>query len=313
MNAETVRILTASGFFMLLLLLRLEANRFGAAEYDEPGKRGVGPVTRLAWYAIGFGLLAAIYVVHPAPHDVLFLVLGPKTEVVVFGTFLALVGLAQAAGFALLRYGYLRLPPARAYPGAAINSIGTAVIDEAAFRGALLGALLTLGVPDAEAVLMATLVYVLATRLAAPGHHPYPVLLAMAMGLVFGWATLASGGLGAAIIGHAVTSFAVFVCTGHAGQVPRVGFEAEETELRARPPSGWQDAYRPVTPTGGAEPRGIAGAAAQPGFASRAGLGSEAGGDSGGLLAWARSARTVVTHQAARRTRQTGQAGRRAR
>jgi membrane protease YdiL (CAAX protease family) len=300
MNPETIRILVASGFFMLLLLLRLEAGRFGAAEYDEPGKKR-GPVTRLAWYAIGFALLAAIYLVHPAPHDVLFLLVGHRTEVLTYGAILVLPGLAQAAAFAWLRYGYLRLPPARAYPGAALNSIATAVIDEAAFRGALLGALLAIGLPDGGSILVATVVYVLATRLAAPGHHPYPLLLAGAMGLAYGWATLATGGIGAAVIGHAITSFAVFVCTGHAGQVP-LGLEPEDLESRARPPEGWQDARRPRNPGRSAEPRDFGEAPGPSGFNTRADRGTAPVRHSGGLMAWARSTSRTVSRPAGRRS-----------
>jgi membrane protease YdiL (CAAX protease family) len=303
MNAETVRILVASGFFMLLLFLRLEASRFGAAEYDEPGKRGVGPLTRMAWYAIGLALLAAIYVVHPAPHDVLFLVVGHRTEVVAYGAVLVLPGVAQAAGFAWFRYGYLRLPAVHAYPGAAANSIATAIIDEAAFRGVLLGGMLALGLPDGGAILIAAVGYVLATRLAAPGHHPYPFFLALAIGLACGWATVSSGGIGAAIIGHAVTSFAVFVCTGHPGQVARAGFEPEEVALRGRPPAGWQDARRPLSPGRGAEPRGFAGGPALSGFSTRAGRSSVPVRHSGRLVAWVRAGGRTVTHQAGRRSR----------
>jgi membrane protease YdiL (CAAX protease family) len=302
MNPETIRVLVASGFFMLLLFLRLEAGRFGAAEYDEPGKKR-GPLTRLAWYAIGLALLAAIYLVHPAPHDVLFLLVGHRTDVITYGAILALPGLAQAGAFAWLRYGYLRLPPARAYPGAALNSIATAVIDEAAFRGALLGALLAIGLPDGGSIVVATVVYVLATRLAAPGHHPYPLLLAGAMGLAYGWATLASGGIGAAIVGHAITSFAVFVCTGHAGQVPLAGLEPEDLERRTRLPEGWQDARRPPTPGRGAEPRDFGEAPEPSGFNTRAGRGAAPVRHSGGLMAWARSTSRAVARPAGRRSR----------
>jgi membrane protease YdiL (CAAX protease family) len=296
MNAETVRVLVASGFFMLLLFLRLEASRFAAAEYDEPGRPGTGPLTRISWYALGMGLLAAIYFVHPAPHDVLFLVLGHKAEVVKFGAILVVPGLLQAAGFAWFRYGYLRLPAARAYPGAAANSIATAIIDEAAFRGVLLGALVGLGVPDTAAILIAAVSYVLTTRLAAPGRDAYPLLLALAMGVLFGWATLASGGLGAAIIGHSITSFAVFVCTGHAGQVTRPGFEPEELELRRRMPEGWQDARKPTTPGRGAEPRGFSEGPEASGYGGRAGRQADTIRHSSGLLAWARSSTRTVTH-----------------
>ena len=303
MTTETVRILVASGFFMMLLFLRLEASRFGAAEYDERSKRRVDPLWRVSWYAIGFALLAAIYVVHPAPHDVLSLLVGHRAEMVAYGAILALPGVLQAAAFAWLRYGYLRLPAAGAYPGAAVNSIATSIIDEAAFRGVLLGALLAVGLPDGEAILLATVVYVLATRLAAPGRSLYPVLLATAMGLAFGWATLASGGIGAAIIGHAVTSFAVFVCTGHAGQVPPEGFESEDLERRTGSPEGWQDARPPLVPGLGAESRDFGELPGQPGFNTRADRGAKPVRHSAGLMAWARTRSRGAGRPAGRRSR----------
>ena len=266
MNEEPMRVLIASGFFMLLLLLRLESERFGAAEYDEPGRRGAW--TRLSWYAIGLTLLAAIYVVHPKPHDVLLLLVGHRAEALEYGLALAVLGTALVAAFAWFWYGELRLPDGRAYPGAALNSIATAVLDEATFRGALLGTLVWIGVPQVSAVLLATLAYVLVTRVAAPGRHRVMMLLAFGLGLFGGWATLATVGIGAAIIFHAGTSFALFVCTGHAGQVALPGFEPEEVERRRRPPEGWQDVWRPATSGRGAAALG-AGTPTPSGYGNR--------------------------------------------
>jgi hypothetical protein len=108
----------------MLILLRLQAEAFGAAEYDEPGNRyHRGFWTRLCWYALGLALLWAIYLVHPQPHDVLFLVVGNHVDVFAFGLSLAAVGAVQAAIFAWFRYGGLRLPAPSAYPGAALNSV----------------------------------------------------------------------------------------------------------------------------------------------------------------------------------------------
>ncbi len=270
MTTETVRVLVAGGFFMLLLMLRLEAERFGAAEFSEPGKRRTGLWTRLSWYLIAALLLAALYVVHPAPHDVLIMLVGHRAEAIEFGLALAALGIAQAAAFAWLRYGSLRLPPASAYPAATFNIVGTAIVDEATFRGALLGTLVAIGLPDGGAILLATVACVLVTRVAAPGRHPYTVLLSFGMGLAYGWATLATGGLGAAIIGHVVTSFAVFVCTGHAGQVPQAGQEPEDLAARNQSPEGWQLARRPSVAGLGAEPGGLAQQIARSGFVDRA-------------------------------------------
>ena len=69
------------------------------------------------------------------------------------------------------------------------------------------------------------------------------LLLSLGIGLACGWATVRTGGIGAAILAHALTSFAVFVCTGHAGQVAGRGAEPDEVEA-LRKPDGWQDARR---------------------------------------------------------------------
>lgn len=258
MTEESIRVLIASGFFMLLVLLRLESERFGAAEYDEPGRRR-GVLTWLSWYAIGLTLLAAIYVVHPRPHDVLQLLVGHRLEALAWGVGLAVLGTAVVGAFAWFRYGEMRLPPAAAYPGAAVNAIGTAVIDEASYRGILLGTLISIGLNEAGSVVCAALAYVLVTRVAAPGRDRFMMLLALMLGLLGGWATLATGGIGAAIVGHVATSFALFVFTGHAGQVAPAGLEPEDLARRRQIPAGWQDARHPGIRGRGAEPLGLDG------------------------------------------------------
>ena len=250
MTSDQFRIILATVLLLALILLRLQSESFGAAEFDEPGNRYQrGFWTRLCWYALGLGFLAAIYYVHPQPHYILFLVVGNHVDVLTFGLSLAAIGAVQAAAFAWYRYGYLRLPAPSAYPGAAINSIVTAGIDEAAFRGALQGMLLAAGLPDGSSILIQTIVYVLATRMAAPGRHRYMLLLTLGIGLACGWATVRTGGIGAAILAHTVTTFALFVCTGHAGQVRR-GPEPDELEALRRP-EGWHDVRRSDEAPGG--------------------------------------------------------------
>jgi hypothetical protein len=125
--------------------------------------------------------------------------------------------------------------------------------------------------------------------------------LTFGIGLAAGWATLATGGLGAAIIGHAVTSFAVFVCTGHAGHVPPAGQEPEEVELRKLPPDGWQDARRSLVAGRGAEPRGIAERIEPSGFVSRADRLAAESRQPSGLEAWLRYAGRTIGDDIARR------------
>jgi hypothetical protein len=236
---EGLRSLVAFGLTLLLVMLRLEAARFGTAEYDEPvGGRVPSIWRRLAWYGLGIGGVVAILVVHPDPGGILFMAVGDGG--IFLGFVLAAVGAGVAVVIAWWRYRHLRLPDVATYPGALVNELATAFLDEAVFRGALLGFLILWGVDPILALVAQTAAYTLATRLGAPGRNGAMFLLAIAIGLIAGGATLMSGGIAAAFLGHAVTRVAVFLTTGHAGQPAPRGTEVEEVERRRRAPEGWR-------------------------------------------------------------------------
>jgi hypothetical protein len=243
-----IRILIALALAGLLVMLRLDAARFGAAEYDEPIK-GEGLVRawarRISWYLLGIALILGIWIVHPNPSGDLGLAVGDRSGGIVLGLFIGLAGIAQAVALAWFHYGRIRLPNPSMYPGALANEILTAFIDEATFRGAILGYMLWAGVDPNLAILAQATAYTLATRLGAPGRDRYMFVLSLAIGLVAGWATVASHGIGAAFLGHAITRVAVFLMTGHAGQPAPRGREVEDLEKRRRAPEGWRPVGRP--------------------------------------------------------------------
>ena len=239
---DQLRVLVTLGLALLLVLLRLEAEKFGGAEYDEVAADGRAPAMkwRLAWYLTGLVLIAAANLIHPSPGTGLLLRLGDRLDAIVFGLAFAAVGTLQAVAFAWLRYRRLRLPPSGLYPGALLNSIATAFLDESIFRGLLLAFLLGSGMDGSFANLIQALVYALATRLGAPGRDLYMLVLILIVGLFSGWLTIITGGIGAAFLGHAVTRFAVFLATGHSGRVVPRGAEPEDMERRRRLPAGWR-------------------------------------------------------------------------
>lgn len=236
------RSLIAVGLTLLMAMLRLDSERFGTAEYYEATGAGERPRVRrrLAWYGIGLGLAIGILTIHPAPQAVLFLGTGDRLGAVLGGIAFGLAGVLVAAGFANYRYHRIRFPDESSYPGALLNSTATAFIDEVAFRGALFGLLLSGGVDPMLANLIQAIVYALTTRLGAPGRDRYLLVLTLGVGLIGGWLTALTGGIAAAFLGHAVTRFAVFLCTGHAGQTMPRGREVEEIENRRRTPDGWR-------------------------------------------------------------------------
>jgi membrane protease YdiL (CAAX protease family) len=247
---ESFGVFIAFGFLLLLLLLRLDAERFGAAEYDEAGRDGRPPSLRrrLGWYIVGLALVATAAAIHPRPASDLFFVLGDRIQVLVYGLGYGLLGIAQAVLFAVLRYHHLRLPEARSYPGSVLNTVATAFIDEATFRGLLLGFILLAGVDPTLANVVQALVYALATRVGAPGRDRYMLVFVLVLGLASGWVTIQTGGIGAAILGHAITRVAMFLATGHAGQVARRGRENEDVDSRLLTPEGWSVIGAPEFP-----------------------------------------------------------------
>lgn len=244
---DPIRNLIALAIAFFLVILRFEAEKFGAAEYDEPTRDGrrASFLRRLSWILLGFALVGTLLLVHPNAAGDLGIALGDRAQALLFGFGFGALGVLQAIAYAFFRYGRIRLPPAWTYPGAVLNGIGTAFIDEVTFRGAVLGLLLLIGINPVTAVITQAFLYALATRTGATGRGRYMFLLTLVGGLVAGWITVATGAIGAAFLAHAITRIAVFVGTGHAGQPALRGEEIEETWEYRQPPPGWRSLDRP--------------------------------------------------------------------
>ena len=146
------RTLIAVGLALLLVMLRLEAVRFSAAEYDD---RSMAARRRCAAGSPGTrsasSSSAGIFIVHPSPQTDFALGAGDRQKALVYGFLYAAIGTAIALGIAYYRYRRLRFPDAWSYPGALLNAIVTALVDEVAFRGAIFGLLLLTGLEPTAA------------------------------------------------------------------------------------------------------------------------------------------------------------------
>lgn len=238
----TIEFLLVVGLTGLLYLLRLDAQRFGVAEYDDSDRKSDWRswLRRVSWYALGIALLLMIYWLYPQPVSVLHLDLGPDRErALIYGLAAGVGGIVLAFLFAWFRYGGFRLPGPGAYPGAVLNSVGTAVIDEALFRGVLLGLLLHQGLSVPVAIAIQAVLYGVATRLWTKGRSRGMLFIDLVIAVVGGWLVVETLGIGAAVVGHAITRFGVFLATGHSDQARPIGWEPEEVAGRALPPKGW--------------------------------------------------------------------------
>jgi membrane protease YdiL (CAAX protease family) len=239
---DELRVLMTLGLALLLVILRFDAERFNAAEYDDVDRWGRDPslLRRLAWYLLGFGGIFLVLKIYPDPATGLFLSLGDRLGTVILGVTYGFIGAILAAGIAIYRYHTLRVPPVSLWPAKFTNAIATAFIDEAVFRGIVFGFLVLTPMDANLANVTQALLYGLATRLGAPGRPWYMLVTVLMIGLVGGWLTGVTGGIGAAFLGHAITRIAIFLTTGHAAIPKARGTEEEEVERRRRTPEGWQ-------------------------------------------------------------------------
>ena len=80
---DPLRSLIAIGLALLLVMLRLEAASFNAAEYHESvDGRTPSFRRRVAWYGLGIALIVGILFVHPTPRQDLLLGIGDRAKTV---------------------------------------------------------------------------------------------------------------------------------------------------------------------------------------------------------------------------------------
>jgi CAAX prenyl protease-like protein len=240
---DTLQALIFYGFVALLILLRFDAKRFGAADYDdEDANDWRSWLRRLSWYGFALALIAVIYVMAPWPLSVLRLQAGPSLiETIVVGLALGSIGAFMAVFYAWVRYRDFRLPAGSRYPAGLVTVIGTAFVDEAAFRGILLGLLLWWGWPNALAIGLQAVLYVIAMGIARRQRPIGITAIFVVMALLAGGVTIATGGIGAAFLGAALTRLALFLVTGHAGQMRDVDtVEDEALDAADLTPEGWE-------------------------------------------------------------------------
>jgi hypothetical protein len=254
---EFAQYLLFVGFAGLMLLLRLDARRFSAAEWDTQDGEWRVWLPRLSWYGAGLALALLIFALHPSPVSDLNLNLAPdRGEAMLLGLVYGGVGIAAAFVLAIVRNGSIRFPRPSRYPGGVLTAVGTAFYDEFLFRGVVLGLLLSLDLPDWLAVLGGALIYGGAIR-AGTGSRGILMMGAwLVIGIVGGFLVIMTAGIAAAFVGHAITRFAMFMTMGQPEQA------AVEQVHGPRGGSGDAGAYvipRRAYPRGGDEGDGRGG------------------------------------------------------
>ncbi|MGH2444952.1 MAG: CPBP family intramembrane glutamic endopeptidase [Thermoleophilaceae bacterium] len=208
---ESLRLAIALGLTLFLVLLRFDSERITRSDYFRYRTPWMGPVS---YYILVIGFAIGIAVILPSGRHQLFLTGGDPDRV--FGVMLLFVAIALLNGVALafLRYGGILPLPTELLPSRVLGAVANAVSEELQFRSVVLGMLLFAGMDAGWAIALQALVYGLAHRRLWRERDWYFLAGSVLLGWAAGVATVHTGSVIPAIVGHFAVTMSLFAFAG---------------------------------------------------------------------------------------------------
>jgi Type II CAAX prenyl endopeptidase Rce1-like len=208
---ESLRLSIALGLTIFLVLLRFDSDRIMRSDYFRYRYPWLGPVSYyglVVLFAIGIAIILPngrghLFLTRPEPGTMLPLVLG-----------FAAVGILNAVAFAFRWYGGITPLPTSLLPSRLLGAGASAVADELQFRSIVLGMLIFAGIEAGIAVIIQALLYGLAQRRLWRERQWYFLIGSVILGYACGWATVLTGSVVPAMVGHFVVIAALFAFAG---------------------------------------------------------------------------------------------------
>ncbi|HET9879363.1 MAG TPA: CPBP family intramembrane glutamic endopeptidase [Candidatus Limnocylindria bacterium] len=208
---ESLRLAIALGLSLFLVLLRFDSDRIVRSDYFRYRSTWLGPAS---YYALVVVFAVGIAFILPDGRRQLFLTGGdPDVALPIMLLFVA-VALINAAALAWLRYGGILPLPSQLLPDRVVGALMNAVAEEIQFRSIVFGMLIFAGMPTGWALVVQALVYGLAHRRLWQERDWYFLAGSVILGYAAGLATLHSGSVIPAIVGHFAVSMAFFAFAG---------------------------------------------------------------------------------------------------
>ena len=208
---DSLRLAIALGLTLFLVLLRFDSERIMRSDYFRYRTPWLGPVS---YYLLVIGFAAGIALILPQGRAQLFLTGGDPRSVFPVMLAFVVVALLNAAALALLRYGGILPLPTELLPSRVLGAAANAVTEELQFRSIVLGMLLFAGVPTGWALAAQALVYGLAHRRLWRERDWYFLLGSVLLGWAAGVATVTTGSVIPAMVGHFAVTMGFFAFAG---------------------------------------------------------------------------------------------------
>ncbi|HYI66631.1 MAG TPA: CPBP family intramembrane glutamic endopeptidase [Candidatus Limnocylindrales bacterium] len=208
---DSLRLAIALGLTLFLVLLRFDSERITRSDYFRYRTPWMGPVS---YYILVIGFAIGIAVILPSGREQLFLTGGnPDNMLVVMLVFTA-IALLNGVALAFLRYGSILPLPVELLPTRVLGAAANAISEELQFRSIVLGMLLFAGVPAGWAIAFQALVYGLVHRRLWRERDWYFLVGSVLLGWAAGVATVETGSIIPAIVGHFAVTMSLFAFAG---------------------------------------------------------------------------------------------------
>jgi hypothetical protein len=208
---DSLRLAIALGLTLFLVLLRFDSERITRSDYFRYRTPWMGPVS---YYILVVGFAIGIAVILPSGRDQLFLNGGDPDETLPVMLLFAFIALLNGAALAFLRYGGILPLPTELLPSRVIGAAANAISEELQFRSIVLGMLIFAGMEPGWAVALQALVYGLAHRRLWRDRDWYFLAGSVLLGWAAGVATLATGSVVPAMVGHFAVTMSLFAFAG---------------------------------------------------------------------------------------------------
>jgi hypothetical protein len=208
---DSLRLAIALGLTLFLVLLRFDAERITRSDYFRYRTPWLGPVS---YYFLVIGFAVGIALILPQGRAQLFLTGGDPESVLPVMLLFVAVALLNAAALAFLRYGGILPLPTELLPSRVLGAAANAIAEELQFRSIVLGMLLFAGVPTGWALAAQALVFGLAHRRLWRERDWYFLVGSVILGWAAGAATIETGSVIPAIVGHFAVTMSFFAFAG---------------------------------------------------------------------------------------------------
>ncbi|HET6648881.1 MAG TPA: CPBP family intramembrane glutamic endopeptidase [Candidatus Limnocylindria bacterium] len=208
---DSLRLAIALGLTLFLVLLRFDSERITRSDYFRYRTPWMGPVS---YYILVIGFAIGIAVILPSGRNQLFLTGGETGAMLPVMLLFVMVALLNGVALAFLRYGSILPLPVELLPSRVLGAAANALSEELQFRSIVLGMLLFAGVPTGWAIALQAFVYGLAHRRLWRDRDWYFLAGSVLLGWAAGVATVETGSVIPAIVGHFAVTMSLFAFAG---------------------------------------------------------------------------------------------------